>query len=221
MDGNGRWASQYNLVQVKGHEKGAQVAKEIVTHAAKIGIKYLTLYTFSSENWRRTESEVLGIMSLLKYYISSDKNLILDNNIRLRVIGDFTRLSDDLKQDLAKLEEETAKNSGMTLVMALSYGSRNEIVYAAKSVAKNILEKKLLLSEVTEEVFSKQLFTHDIPDPDLLIRTGKEQRVSNFLLWQIAYTEFYFSDVLWPDFRVEHFDNAILDFIQRERRYGK
>ncbi|MBP9791891.1 MAG: isoprenyl transferase [Rickettsiales bacterium] len=221
MDGNGRWASKLHLSTVDGHEKGAKVAKEIVEYAAKIGIKYLTLYTFSSENWLRSEEEVLGIMSLLKAHIASDRNLIVDNNIKLKVIGDFTRLSKELRSDLKKLEEETSSNTGMTLVIALSYGSRNEILNAITSLLKVVEEKKILSQDITEEFFAKHLYTNEMPDPDLLIRTGKEQRLSNFLLWQIAYTELYFSEVMWPDFTTKHFDDAIAEFIKRERRYGK
>jgi undecaprenyl diphosphate synthase len=221
MDGNGRWASKHGLSTVGGHEKGATVAKEIVEHAARVGIKYLTLYTFSSENWLRSEEEVLGIMSLLKSHIASDRNLILDNNIKLKVIGDFTRLSKELRSDLEKLEDDTSVNSGMTLVIALSYGSRNEILNAITSLLKLVEAKKIPSQNITEELFSNHLYTSGIPDPDLLIRTGKEQRVSNFLLWQIAYTELYFSEVMWPDFTTNHFDNAIVEFIKRERRYGK
>jgi len=158
---------------------------------------------------------------LLKSHIASDRNLILDNNIKLKVIGDFTRLSKELRSDLEKLEDDTSTNSGMTLVIALSYGSRNEILNAITSLLKLVEEKKISSQNITEELFSNHLYTSGIPDPDLLIRTGKEQRISNFLLWQIAYTELYFSEVMWPDFTTNHFDNAIVEFIKRERRYGK
>ena len=221
MDGNGRWAAQQSMMSISGHEKGAEVAKKIVSHAASIGIKYLTLYTFSSENWLRPEKEVIGIMELLKYHISSERNLITDNNIKLRVIGDFSKLSDGLRSDLSLLEKETSRNTGMELIIALSYGSRNEIINATTRLIGSVQEKKINAEDITEEIFSEYLYTEDVPDPDLLIRTGKELRISNFLLWQIAYTELYFSDVLWPEFTVKNFDDAIVEFVKRERRYGK
>lgn len=221
MDGNGRWAKQRNLTSIHGHKQGTIVAKNIVEHASKLGIKYLTLYTFSSENWLRPEVEVLGIMKLLKYHITNDRDLILKNNIKLRVIGNFDHLSKDLQGVLIDLESETKNNSGMELIIALSYGSREEILSAVKKVLYKIEEKKISIDNITEETFSKYLYTLDIPDPDLLIRTGREVRVSNFLLWQIAYTELYFSTVLWPDFSTSNFDEALEDFKKRERRYGK
>ena len=221
MDGNGRWAQRLNLPSVYGHKKGTEVAKNIVEYASKVGVKYLTLYTFSSENWKRSESEVLGIMSLLKHHITSDRDLIIKNNIKLRVIGNFENLSSDLKQALLKLEKDTASNSGMFLVIALSYGAREEILTATRRITSKVLEEKLLPSEITEEMFTRNMYTYDIPDPDLLIRTGQELRVSNFLLWQIAYTELYFSDVLWPDFSTAYFDDALKEFKRRDRRYGK
>lgn len=221
MDGNGRWAQNRGLASVDGHAKGVEVAKDIVGHASKIGIKHLTLYTFSSENWLRSEEEVRGIMNLLKHHISNDRELILNNQIKLKVIGDFSRLSMELRKELNGLAHDTRNNRGMQLIIALSYGARDEIVAASKKLAMKVMEKKISVNDITEEVFAQQLYTADIPEPGLLIRTGKELRVSNFLLWQIAYTEFYFSDILWPDFTAQAFDEALNEFMKRERRYGK
>lgn len=221
MDGNGRWAQNRGLASVGGHAKGVEVAKDIVGHASKIGIKYLTLYTFSSENWLRSEEEVMGIMNLLKHHISNDRELILNNEIRLKVIGDFSRLSRELRSELNSLAHDTRNNRGMQLIIALSYGARDEIVAASKKLAMKVMEKKIAVNDITEKMFAQQLYTVDIPEPGLLIRTGKELRVSNFLLWQIAYTEFYFSDILWPDFTEHAFDKALNEYMKRERRYGK
>lgn len=221
MDGNGRWAQRRGLPSVDGHAKGAEIAKEIAVHASKVGVKFLTLYTFSSENWLRSEEEVQGIMSLLKHHIANDRDLVVNNDIKLRVIGDFSKLSKGLKDDLDGLEYDTRNNSGMELIVALSYGARTEIVSATRKLATKVQEGRMSTDDITDAVFADELYTSNVPDPGLLIRTGKELRISNFLLWQIAYTEFYFSDVLWPDFSVKDFDKALREFKKRERRYGK
>ncbi len=221
MDGNGRWSKKNNLIKIQGHERGAEVAKTISLHAQKHGVKHLTLYTFSAENWNRPEQEVWGVMKLLKYYLKKDKATISQNNIKLNIIGDRTKLTPDLNKTLDELIDETASNTAMTLNIALSYGSRQEITNAAKQLAIKCLNNQLSPNDINEEVLSKELYTAQTPDPDLLIRTGQEKRISNFLLWQISYTELYFSDILWPDFTSTDFDIAVEDYNNRNRRYGR
>ena len=221
MDGNGRWARNQGLPTIEGHVKGTEIAKEIVKHASALGIKYLTLYTFSSENWRRPQEEVEGIMSLLKHHLINDGDLIIDNKIKLKVIGDINALSQDLRDTIMKFEALTKDNNGMELIIALSYGARAEIISAVKKLISMSKQENLSSQDITEAIFAKQLYTAEVPDPDLLIRTGKEVRVSNFLLWQIAYTELYFSNMLWPEFSTEYLDEAINEFRMRERRYGQ
>jgi undecaprenyl diphosphate synthase len=215
MDGNGRWAKNKNLSRLCGHKEGVSVVKKISTHCVQLKIKYLTLYTFSNENWLRPKKEVLSLMKLFVSTLNKEINLLIKNNIRFRVIGNKSKLDFITKNKINDIEKLTNKNTGMNMILAISYGSRQEILTAINNIVVN--EK----SAISEDKFSEYLFTKGIRDPDLLIRTGKEKRISNFLLWQIAYSEIYFSDILWPDFTEQDLDSIILDFQKRERRYGK
>ena len=221
MDGNGRWAQKRNLPRSAGHKKGAEVVKEIAKEANNRGIRYLTLYAFSTENWNRPKEEVDTLMGLLRQYLKSDFSELHKNNIRIRVIGEKSMLDKDIVAQIAKLENDTAQNSGMVLCLAISYGSRLEIVQAARKIAALVKKGDMSESDVDIKLFSDMLYTKDIPDPDLLIRTSGEQRISNFLLWQSAYSELFFSPTLWPDFTVRELDDIINQFNSRERRYGK
>jgi len=219
MDGNGRWAKSRNLPRIAGHRQGAESVKEAIEACAENGVEYLTLYAFSSENWNRPADEVGGLMELLKYYLGKELNQLHKNNICLRVIGDMSLLSDEIKQQIKNAEDLTANNTKLNLIIALSYGSRQEILHAVSNIAKDAKDGKIN-SDITESVFSQYLYTKDVPDPDLLIRTSGEKRISNFLLWQIAYTELLFIDILWPDFKKQHILDALEEFTKRERRYG-
>ena len=221
MDGNGRWAQKRNLPRSAGHKKGAEVVKEIAKEANNRGIRYLTLYAFSTENWNRPKEEVDTLMGLLRQYLKSDFSELHKNNIRIRVVGERSMLDKDIVAQIAKLENDTAQNSGMVLCLAISYGSRLEIVQAARKIAALVKKGDMSESDVDIKLFSDMLYTKDIPDPDLLIRTSGEQRISNFLLWQSAYSELFFSPTLWPDFNVRELDDIINQFNSRERRYGK
>ena len=219
MDGNGRWAKQRGEERTYGHRAGAETVQNITEDAARLGIKYLTLYTFSTENWNRPQDEIAALMNLLLESI--EEETLMKNNIRFNVIGDFKKLPVEVQKSLTSCIERTSKNSGMYMVLALSYSSRWEITEAVKRLAREAVEKKINPDDITEAVVSDYLTTKGIPDPDLLIRTGGEQRVSNFLLWQLSYAEFFFTDVYWPDFREEELYGAILYYQQRERRFGK
>lgn len=221
MDGNGRWAEQQGQVRVFGHQSGVTSVRETTEAAAELGIKYLTLYAFSTENWNRPKDEVDALMALLVYTIHAETATLNKNNIRLAVIGDTDSLPDACRKVLDEAILNTANNKRMTLILALSYSSRWEIVEATKKIAQQVVEGKLQPKNINEELFSAQLNTSLFPDPELLIRTSGEQRISNFLLWQIAYSEFYFTETLWPDFDKEEFYKAILDYQGRERRFGK
>ncbi len=221
MDGNGRWAKQRNKDRIFGHREGVKSAKEVVEAAGEIGVKYLTLYAFSSENWQRPEQEVKALMQLLVQEISQELDRFKQENIRLRVIGDLSRLEPEVYQAVQKAIRETSNNDRMTIVIALSYGSRQEIVHAVRQIAQKVKQGQLDPSQIDEQVFANHLYTAGIPDPDFLIRTSGELRISNFLLWQLSYTELYFTKILWPDFRKEQFFEAIYNYQQRERRYGK
>ena len=220
MDGNGRWAARRGLPRSMGHRKGAEVVKEITRAAGELGIKYLTLYAFSTENWNRSEDEVKTLMGLLRDYLQSDLKEVQQNNVRIRFIGEREMLDADIARKMAEIEADTLRNTGMTLCIALSYGSRQEIVNAVKKTAALVKEGDISLNDVDVKLFSDMLYTKDMPDPDLVIRTSGEQRISNYLLWQIAYAEFFFTDVLWPDFTPEHLEQAIAAFHQRQRRFG-
>lgn len=221
MDGNGRWAKKRGLPRTLGHRKGAEVVKEICKAAEKAGIKYLTLYAFSTENWKRSEDEVASLMDLLRQYLKSDFQELHERGVRIRFIGERQMLPADIVENMVKLEDQTAANDKMTLCIALSYGSRQEIVHAARRLALLAKRGDITIDDIDEKLFSDMLYTKDIPDPDILIRTSGEQRISNYLLWQLAYTEFFFTDALWPDFNEKLLLEIIDSYKSRERRYGK
>jgi undecaprenyl diphosphate synthase len=220
MDGNGRWAKLHNMPRLFGHKQGVKAVREITEASAELGIKFLTLYAFSTENWSRPEMEVMGLMSLLVETIKAELNTLEKNNIRLRAIGDLSKLPDNTRTTLLSGIEKTKRNTRMDLVLALNYSSRWEILSAVNKIAEQSKNENIHLP-IDEAVFSSYLSTNGIPDPELLIRTSGEHRISNFLLWQLAYTEFHFSNVFWPDFRKKNLYEAILDFQKRQRRFGK
>jgi undecaprenyl diphosphate synthase len=220
MDGNGRWAKQHALGRVAGHRKGADAVRATVRACRELGIPYLTLYAFSSENWLRPRDEVSALMRLLVDYLQSELEEMLQNSIRLTTIGRTDLLEEPLQRLLADVKARTAGNTQMVLNLALSYGGRDEIVEAAQSLAEACRSGRMKPDEITPDLFAGHLYTAGMPDPDLLIRTSGEYRVSNFLLWQLAYTEFYFTDILWPDFNKEHLLEAIAEYRRRERRFG-
>jgi len=220
MDGNGRWAEKHTLGRISGHRQGAKSVKITVRVCRELGIQYLTLYAFSVENWLRPREEVDALMELLQEYLRSEIKEMMKHDIRLTVIGNIGALQDPVRKILNEAIEKTAHNRGMVLNLALSYGGRDEIVEAVKGIAEDCRGGKIKPRNLTKKLFSRYLYTGEIPDPDLLIRTSGEYRLSNFLLWQIAYTELYFTDVLWPDFRRKHLMEAISDFQRRERRFG-
>ncbi len=221
MDGNGRWARAQGLPRERGHEEGARSVRAIVRECRKRGVESLTLYSFSTENWRRPKSEVGALMTLLQQYVLQERREILDNSIRLRAIGQIDRLPLFVRMPLRALVKESAKNTGMTLNLALSYGARAEMVDAVQAIAEQVRTGKLKVANIDEQLISDHLYTSGQPDPDLLIRTSGELRVSNFLLWQIAYAEIYVTQTAWPDFREAELAKALASFGQRERRFGK
>jgi undecaprenyl diphosphate synthase len=221
MDGNGRWAKVRGEDRVKGHQEGAVSVRKVVEAAATIELKYLTLYTFSTENWNRPDTEVQALMTLLVSTIHRETPDLMKNNIRLLAIGDLERLEENVWQALQDCIDLTSGNTGTTLVLALSYSARWELVNAVKCLVDEVNAGSISREDITEEVFARYLTTHGIPDPDLLIRTGGEKRISNFLLWQLSYSELYFTDIYWPDFREDELYKAILYYQQRERRFGK
>lgn len=221
MDGNGRWAQSKGLPRERGHEEGAQSVRCIVRECRKRGVESLTLYSFSTENWRRPPSEVGALMTLLQRYVLQERAEILDNNIRLRAIGQIDRLPLFVRVPLRALVRESAGNTGMTLNLALSYGARAEMVHAVQQLAEQVRKRRIKPADITEQLISDHLYTAGQPDPDLLIRTSGELRVSNFLLWQIAYAEIYVTDIAWPDFREAQLDEALATFGNRERRFGR
>lgn len=221
MDGNRRWAKMHGEDAFAGHKKGVSTVREITEASAKLGINYLTLYTFSTENWNRTQNEVDFLMELLVYTIEQETADLHKNNVRIFTIGDLQGLSDKTREKMEQSIELTSQNTGLNLIIALNYSSRMEITAAAKRIAEDALNNRLNISEINEKLISDYLTTKNIPDPDLLIRTSNELRLSNFLLWQAAYTELYFTDVLWPDFSSENYYEAIYEFQQRSRRFGK
>ena len=220
MDGNGRWAQQRMLKRIVGHQRGAETVKMVVEQASLIGIKYLTLFAFSSENWLRPAMEVRALMTLLKKYIHQETARMMRKNIRYNVIGNRSELPDDINQALEEAIRKTAGNTGMTLTMALSYGGRQELSMAAARLTRDVMAGKLSPDDITIDMFGSYLDTGNLPDPDFLIRTSGEMRISNFLLWQLAYTELYFTDTNWPDFTINEFHKALADFQSRERRFG-
>ena len=219
MDGNGRWAKAKGLPRTAGHVEGVERAKQITEEATRLGVKFLTLYTFSTENWNRPDAEIEAIFDLLVTGLEDE--VFMKNNVRFRVIGDFDRLPLSVQKRTRECMEKTAGNTGTTMVVAISYSSRWELTQAMQKMARLSVEGKLKPEEITEDYISSQLQTSFMPDPDLLIRTGGEYRISNYLLWQCAYTEFYYCDTYWPDFHEEDLRKAIADFQHRQRRYGK
>jgi len=221
MDGNGRWARQRGKERVFGHHQGVNAVREVIESAAELGLKYLTLYTFSTENWNRPGDEVSALMGIMVQSLKDEAETLLKNNIRLTAIGDLGRLAEDVKVKLHETIDLTSSSTGLTLIVALSYSSRWEILEAARKIVWDVTKGNLDASSFDEHDFEKYLSTYGIPDPELMIRTSGELRISNFLLWQIAYTELYFTDILWPDFGKESFYEAIVDYQKRERRFGK
>ncbi|MDA1089997.1 MAG: isoprenyl transferase [Proteobacteria bacterium] len=220
MDGNGRWAKGQGLPRTVGHQRGADAVKKAVKSAISMGVGYLTLFGFSSENWNRPENEVKDLMGLLRFYLKKEIIELNAEGVRLRVIGDRNRLDKDIVVLIENAEQLTAANSRLSLTIALSYGGRAEITAAARAIAEDIMAGRLKVEDIDEAALAGRLFTADIPDPDLLIRTSGEQRISNFLLWQMAYTELVFIETLWPEFSGEDFENAVIEYQGRERRYG-
>lgn len=220
MDGNGRWAAKNGVSRGKGHRKGADAVREAIEGAINSGVSYLTLYAFSSENWNRPAEEVSDLMGLLRMYLKKEVRTLSKEGVRLRVIGQRRTLSQDIKNMIETAEEQTKANSRLTLVIALSYGSRDEIVHAVKAIARSVKSGSQSIETIDEHSVEQALFTYGIPDPDLIIRTSGEQRLSNFLLWQSAYAEFLFTPVLWPDFTSQTFSDAVEDYMSRDRRFG-
>ena len=221
MDGNGRWAKKQGLARMFGHKKGVETVHNITVAATKLGIEYLTLYTFSTENWNRPKEEVDALMTLLVDTIAKETPTLMNNNVRLQTIGDINRLPEGTKQKFLACIDETSKNTGLTMVIALSYSARWEIIEAVREAVRLTQAGQLRPEDVSEQMVSSLMTTREMPDPDLLIRTSGEYRISNFLLWQLAYSELYFTDCLWPEFTAEEFYKAIVDYQKRERRFGK
>ena len=220
MDGNGRWAKKRNMPRVKGHYEGMQTVKKITKYASKLGIKYLTLYAFSTENWARPKEEVSYLMDLPEKMFTSFMPELMENNVKVEVIGIVEKLPENTRKAVEDAIEQTKNNTGLKLIFALNYGSKDEIVTAVKRIAQGAANNEYKVEEIDEQLISDNLFTKDTPDPDLLIRTSGEQRISNFLLWQIAYSEFIFTKVAWPDFVEEEFYKALLEYQSRDRRFG-
>ena len=220
MDGNRRWAKSKGLPAALGHKKGAETLEKIVRHANKIGLKYITVYAFSTENWRRAEEEVKSLMVLFQNYIDKYSKIADTENIKVQFIGDFTAFSDRLQKGIQDCINNTKNNTGVTFIIAMNYGGRNEILNAVKQIAKKVQNGEITAEDICEQTISDNLYTKDMPDPDLLIRTSGEMRTSNFLPWQIVYSEFLFVDKNWPDFSEEDLDNAIIEYQKRTRKFG-
>lgn len=218
MDGNGRWAKKRGLSRSVGHSVGSQTLKKIVEACYDLGVKYLTVFAFSTENWSRPKEEVDGLLKLLLEYLRNAEKELKGKNVRIRVIGDRKRLPEEIQTEIERVEKNTSLISGLDFIIALNYGGRQEIVEAVSCLVQEA--KEGTISEINEDAISQRLFTHEIPDPDLLIRTSGEMRISNFLIWQCSYSEFYFCDVLWPDFSKENLEQAILSYQSRQRRFG-
>ena len=221
MDGNGRWAKKQGLKRVSGHKKGTRAVRETVETCAELGIKNLTLFAFSTENWNRPKLEIKTLMELLVSSLKKELSTMMDNDIRLTAIGRLENLPGTTQKELQEVIDKTAGNARMNLVLALSYGAREELLHATKTISREVQNGDLHIGDISENVIQKHLYTHNLPDVDLMIRTSGEQRISNFLLWQIAYAELYFTQILWPDFREEHLLAALLNYQNRERRFGK
>jgi len=220
MDGNGRWATARGLTRTEGHKKGAEAAQRAVEAARDLGIPFVTLFSFSSENWNRPKDEIEDLMNLLRYYLAKETDEMKKNGARLMVIGDRSRLPDDIVKTIQKIEDETKDNRKITVIIALSYGGRQDIVFAARELARLAKADKVDIEKIDEDFFSRYLMTRGIPDPDLMIRTSGEWRISNFLMWQLAYAELFFTGTLWPDFGKKDLEEAIAFFNGRDRRYG-
>ncbi|WP_448607657.1 isoprenyl transferase [Paenimyroides ceti] len=221
MDGNGRWAKQKGFLRTLGHENGAKTVKKTIESCTKMGIKYLTLYAFSTENWNRPKVEVQTLMRILVKALKKELKTLMKHNIRLNAIGSLNNLPESVRKELTEVLEKTKENSQMTLSLALSYGSREELISATKQLCDKVKNNIISIEDIDESVINNHLYTRNLPDVDLVIRTSGEQRISNFLLWQIAYAEFYFTDILWPDFSEQHLIEALLNYQSRERRFGK
>ena len=221
MDGNGRWAQKQSKIRIFGHKVGVKAVRDTVEGAAEIGLKYLTLYAFSSENWNRPKKEIDALMELLVNTINDETKTLMENNIRLKAIGNLNDLPIKCLQNLKSTIQKTANNKNMTLVLALSYSAKKEVTQAVKAIVEKVQKGELKNEDIDEDIIQNHLFTYNIPDPELLIRTSGEKRISNFLLWQIAYSELYFTHILWPDFRRENLFEAIINYQKRERRFGK
>jgi undecaprenyl diphosphate synthase len=221
MDGNGRWALQKGKDRIYGHKKGVDAVREIIEAAAELGVRYITLYAFSTENWNRPWKEVEALMELMVHSLSTETDKLIKNNIRLKVMGDIDRLSELVRKSLDETLRRTSLCEGMTLIVALSYSSRWEIIRASRAIAESVKEGRIKPGDIDDKVFENYLTTSGIPDPEILVRTSGELRISNFLLWQIAYSELYFTETLWPDFGKEELYKAIIDYQKRERRFGK
>lgn len=221
MDGNGRWAKNQGMMRVFGHEKGTKSVKQTVENCAKLGIEFLTLYAFSTENWNRPKIEVDTLMKLLVSSLKKELKTLQNNNIKLNAIGNLDTLPSGVKKELVEVIEKTQANTRMTLTLALSYGARDEIINAVKIISEKVKNNIISVDTIEESIINQHLYTHNMPDVDLVIRTSGEHRISNFLLWQIAYAEFYFTDVLWPDFNEQELHKALLSYQKRERRFGK
>lgn len=220
MDGNGRWAKAKGMPRTFGHTEGAKRVADVTRAAGNMGVKYVTLYAFSTENWSRSEEEVAALMKLFRGYLKTCIKDADENNMRIRIIGDKTRLDEDIQKTIMYVEEETSKYDGVTLTLAINYGGRDELTRAVKKIAAGVKAGEIEPADITQELIDRNLDTADIPDPDLLIRTCGEERISNFLLWQLAYTEFYFADIAWPDFDGEELKKAIMAYTARDRRFG-
>ncbi|MBE5824052.1 MAG: isoprenyl transferase [Butyrivibrio sp.] len=220
LDGNGRWAKQKGMPRNYGHMQGAKAVEDILVDARDLGIKYLTVYAFSTENWNRPEAEVSALMTILRNYLKTSIKKSMKNNVRCRVIGERSKLSDDIQAAIKELEDATKDNTGLTFTIAINYGSRDEIRRAVRKIADKAVSGEISADDITEEMISKNLDTDFLPDPDLLIRTCNEQRISNFLLWQCAYTEFYYTPVAWPDFNKEELLKAVESYSTRNRKFG-
>lgn len=221
MDGNRRWAKKRGLPVVMGHRQGAKTLENVCQEAKKIGVKYMTVYAFSTENWQRSAEEVNALMTLLREYLKDGFQELQKNKVRILFVGERQMLDTDIVVKMNEIEQQTASNSDFTLCLAISYGSRQEIIHAARRAAEMVKRGEITTEDIDEKLFSGLLYTKDIPDPDMVVRTSGEQRISNYLLWQIAYSELYFTDVLWPDFGRKELDDIIQNYNTRERRYGK
>ncbi|MDU1053585.1 isoprenyl transferase [Clostridium baratii] len=220
MDGNGRWAKKRKLPRTMGHKAGVETIRRVLKEADKLGVKYMTLYAFSTENWKRPKEEVNALMKLLIQYLRQEINELHKNSVKINVLGDITKLPKECQEEIEKSVDKTKNNVGITMNIALNYGGRDEILRAVKSISEEVLKGNINIEDINDEVMENYLYTKGVPDPDIIIRPSGEQRLSNFLLWQCAYSEFWYSDICWPDFKEEDLHRAIYDFQRRDRRFG-